>query len=285
MRQDIIDLYDAYTHGAMNRRSFMARLAKIAGGAAAANALLATLANNYALAATVPADDPDLVTETLEVPGQAGLAGYLVRPKTGVTRSAVMVIHENRGLNPHIKDVTRRVAKAGYLAMGLDFLSPHGGTPEDEDKGREMIGALDADAALASARYGLQALRIHPNNTTGKVGAVGFCWGGGMVNRLATADGNLVAGVAYYGRVADAEAVPNIRAAMLLHYAGLDERINAGIPAYRAALEAAGVTHEIHIYDGVQHAFNNDTAEARYDEAAATLAWERTLGWFQTHLS
>jgi carboxymethylenebutenolidase len=187
-----------------------------------------------------------------------------------------MVIHENRGLNPHIRDVTRRVALNGYLALGPDFLSPSGGTPEDEDRAREMIAALDPAEAVGNAVASVAYLKAH-QASTGRVGAVGFCWGGGLVNQTAIHAPGLDAGVVFYGRAPEPAEVPRIRARMLFHYAGLDERINAGIPAYREALEAAAVDYAIHMYEGVNHAFHNDASAARYDRAAAELAWRRTV--------
>ncbi|HEX2725047.1 MAG TPA: dienelactone hydrolase family protein [Beijerinckiaceae bacterium] len=283
MDQKIINLFDEYTHGGMNRRSFLDRLATLAGGAAAANALLPLLENNYAMAQVVAESDPRIVTETFQVPGVQGLQGYLARPKAGGKHPAVLVIHENRGLNPHIKDVTRRVATEGFVALGLDYLSPIGGTPADEDKARDMIGTLKAPDIVASGKAAVAALASHPNST-GKVGAVGFCWGGGAVNNLAVAEPGLDAGVAYYGRQPAADQVASIKAPLMLHYAGLDEPINAGIPAYEAALKAAGKTYEVHVYQGVNHAFNNDTNAARYNKEAADLAWSRTVAFFRKHL-
>jgi carboxymethylenebutenolidase len=283
MDQRIIDLYDDFTHGALTRRAFLDRLATLAGSTAAASALLPLLQNDYALAQTVPEADPRIVTETFAVPAVQGLSGYLVKPKAGGKRPAVIVIHENRGLNPHIRDVTRRLGTEGFLALGLDYLSPMGGTPADEDKAREMIGQLKPADAVASSRAALAALESHPDGT-GKVGAVGFCWGGGQVNALAVAEPNLDAGVAYYGRQGPADAVGSIRAPLLLHYAENDPNINAGIAAYEAALKAAGKTYELHMYPGAQHAFNNDTNAARYNKEAADLAWGRTLAFFRKHL-
>lgn len=283
MDQRIIDLYDDFTHGALTRRAFLDRLATLAGGAVAASALLPLLQNNYALAQTVPEADPRITTETLAVPGVQGLNGYLVKPKAGGKCPAVIVIHENRGLNPHIKDVTRRLATDGFVALGVDYLSPMGGTPADEDKARDMIGTLKAPDAVTSSRAALAALKGHPD-VTGKVGAVGFCWGGGQVNALAVADPTLDAGVAYYGRQAPADAVASIKAPLLLHYAENDAGINPGIAAYEAALKAAGKTYELHMYPGAQHAFNNDTNAARYNKEAADLAWGRTLAFFRKNL-
>jgi carboxymethylenebutenolidase len=285
MDQRIIDLYDLYTHGGMSRRSFLDKLAALAGSTAAASALLPVLTNDYARAQNVPEDDARIVTETVEIPGAQNLKGYLVRSKAGGGKlAAVLVIHENRGLNPHIRDVTRRLATEGFLALGLDYLSPMGGTPPDEEKGREMIGQLKQPDVIANGRAAVAYLKGHPNSN-GKVGAVGFCWGGGAVNNLAVNEPDLDAGVAYYGGQPKPEDVPKIQAAMLLHYAGLDERINAGIPAYEAALKGAGKTYELHVYEGANHAFNNDTNAARYDKEAADLAWSRTVGFLKKHAS
>jgi carboxymethylenebutenolidase len=284
MDQKIIQLFDDYTHGGMNRRSFLDRLAVMAGGATAATALLPLLENNYALAETVPESDPRISAETVQVPGVQGLTGYLVRPKTGGKLPTVLVIHENRGLNPHMKDVTRRLAAEGFLALGLDYLAPLGGTPADEDKARDMFPSLKAPDVLASSRAAVAFLKARPDGN-GKTGAIGFCWGGAAVNNLAVAEPNLDAGVAYYGRQPPADQVVNIRAPLMLHYAGLDEGVNAGIAAYEAALKAAGKTYELHIYQGANHAFNNDTNAARYDKAAADLAWSRTLAFLKKHLA
>jgi carboxymethylenebutenolidase len=283
--RDMIELYDAFTHGGMTRRSFMDGLARLAGSATAAAAILPMLQNNYAHAETVKADDPRLETqESVTVTGgDKGLSGYLARPKGSGRHPAVLVIHENRGLNPHIKDVTRRVALEGFLALGLDVLSLDGGTPEDEDKAREMFDKLKGETAEARAATAVRFLASHPLSS-GKVGTIGFCWGGGIVNRVAAGEPSLKAGVAYYGPQPPAERAASIKAALLLHYAGLDQRIDAGIPAYKAALDAAHVRYQIYIYDGVDHAFNNDTNAARYNEAAATLAWSRTVAFLKAEL-
>lgn len=278
--QRVIDLFDRYTHGGMDRRQFLEKLTILAGSSAAALALLPALENNYAHADLLPEGDPRIKTETIDV---KGTKVYLAKPASGDKLPAVLVIHENRGLNPHIKDVTRRLAAEGFLVGGADFLSIAGGTPTDEDKAREMIGALDKPATEAAARDVVAALRARPDSN-GKVGAVGFCWGGGMVNRLAVTDPTLDAGVAYYGMQPDAKDVAQIKAPLLLHYAGLDERINAGIPAYEAALKAEGKSFELHTYDGVNHAFNNDTNTARYDKKAADLAWSRTVAFLHKAL-
>jgi carboxymethylenebutenolidase len=285
MDQKIIDLYDLYTHGGMNRRSFLDKLAALAGSTAAAAALLPVLTNDYARAQTVAENDPRITADTIDVPGVQGLKGYLAKPKDFSSKlPAVIVIHENRGLNPHVKDVTRRMATEGFLALGLDYLSPLGGTPADEEKGREMFGQLKQPDVIAAGKAAVAFLAGRPESN-GKVGAVGFCWGGGAVNTLAVNEPGLVAGVAYYGGQPKAEDVPKIRAALLLHYAGLDERINAGIPAYEAALKQAGKTYEIHTYEGANHAFNNDTNAARYDKNAAERAWGRTVAFLKKHLA
>jgi carboxymethylenebutenolidase len=282
MDQKIIDLYDAYTHGGISRRTFFDRLTRLAGSAAAASTFLAGLQNDYAQAQTVQEDDTRITTETVTVPGVSSLEGYLAKPKSGGNAPTVLVIHENRGLNPHIKDVTRRMAVEGFLALGLDYLSPLGGTPSDEDKAREMIGQLKKADVVASGRAAIAYLRTHPDGN-GKAGAMGFCWGGGAVNDLAVAEPDLAAGVAYYGRQPDVADVPKIRAPLMLHYGGLDERINAGIPAFETALKQAGKTYEIYVYEGANHAFNNDTNAARYDKDAADQAWARTVAFLRKY--
>jgi carboxymethylenebutenolidase len=285
MDQRIIDLYDDFTHGGMSRRSFIDKLDALAGSAAAATALLPILQNNYAQAQTVQENDQRITAETVDIPGAPGLKGYLVKPKDATGKlPTVLVIHENRGLNPHIKDVTRRMATEGFIALGLDCLSPMGGTPEDEDKGRDMIGQLKAPDVLAYGKAAVAYLKGRPDSN-GKVGAIGFCWGGGAVNNLAVNEPNLNAGVAYYGGQPKAEDVPKINAAMMMHYGGLDERINAGIPAYEAALKQAGKTYEIYVYEGANHAFNNDTNAARYDKEASDLAWRRTARFLKKNLA
>ena len=276
--QAMINAYDEYTHLSLDRRAFMRKLTALSGSAAAAAAIAPLLAANSAQAEMIPEADPRVKAEDLTYPGAGGdMKGYLVRPADATGKlPAVIVIHENRGLNPHIKDVARRMALEGFVALAPDFLSPSGGTPADEDKAREMIGALDGkqtvDNAVATVTY------LEGNDlTTGKAGAIGFCWGGGMVNKLAVASPDLKAGVAYYGAQPPADDVPKIKAALLLQYAGLDDRINAGIDAYKKALTDNGKDFTIQIYDGVNHAFNNDTSAARYDKKAADLAWSRTV--------
>ena len=283
MDQRIVDLYDSFTHGVIDRRDFLDRLSGIAGSSAAALALLPLLQNDYARAAIVPPDDTRLATETVSYDAAGTpIKCYLARGKTQAKRPAVIVIHENRGLNPHIKDIARRIALEGFLALAVDMLSPLGGTPGDEDKGREMIATLKPDETARRIAAAVPYLEKHPDSN-GKVGAVGFCWGGGMVNRIAVLSPDLKAGVAYYGAQPPAAQVPTIHAALLLHYAGLDQRINAGIPAYEAALKAAGKRYEVHVYPNVNHAFNNDTS-SRYDKPAADLAWSRTIAFFKDNL-
>jgi carboxymethylenebutenolidase len=284
MDQRIIDLYDEFTHGTMGRRGFLDRLATLAGGTIAASALLPLIENNYAMAQLVAEGDPRITAATVPVAGVEKLTGYLVRPKAAGRHPAVIVIHENRGLNPHIKDVTRRFGAEGFLALGVDYLSPMGGTPSDEDQARGMIGQTKPADAVAMSRAALAMLKTHPDSN-GKVGAVGFCWGGLQVNLLAASDPALDAAVPYYGRQPPAEAVPGIRAPLMLHYAENDAGVNAGIAAYEAALKAAGKSYELHIYPGAQHAFNNDTGPARYNKEAADLAWRRTLAFFRKHLA
>jgi len=284
MDQRIIDLYDSFTHGFINRRDFMDRLGVIAGSSAAATALLPMLENNYALAQIVPENDARLVAETVSYDAPGGkVSGYLVRLKEKGKRPAVLVIHENRGLNPHIKDVTRRLALEGFLAYGVDLLSTSGGTPTDEDKGRDMIGKLNLDETEKQAAAAVTFLEKHAESN-GKVGAVGFCWGGAMINRLATASPELDAGVAYYGRAPETSKVANIKAPLLLHYAENDQGVNSTVPAYKEALEKNGKKFVAHTYPGTQHAFNNDTGGARYNKEQAESAWGRTIAFFKEHL-
>lgn len=283
MNQKIINLYDEYTHSRMGRKDFMKKLALLAGGTAMAMTILPMLENNYASAADFSYSDIDV--ENITYPGVEGdMKAVLAKPKGNKKLGSVLVIHENRGLNPHIIDVTKRVAAEGFLALGVDALSPFGGTPADEDKGRELIGKLDPDKNLQNYLKGLDYLR-NRKDANGKVGCVGFCWGGGMANKLAVADTKLNAAVAYYGAQAKAEDVPKIKASLMLHYGGLDERINAGIPAYEQALKENKKDYKIYIYDGVNHAFNNNTSPTRYNEAAAKLAWDRTIDLFKHKLA
>lgn len=285
MDQRIIDLYDDYTHSRLDRRVFMTRLAELAGGTAAAAALISVLQADHAKAAMVAEGDARLETgrATVEVPS-GPLTVYRAKPVGGGGLGAVIVIHENRGLNPHIEDVARRAALAGFLAVAPDLLSPLGGTPADPDEARDMIGRLEAPSVVADLVALAAALRADPDGN-GKVGSVGFCWGGGMSGRLATADPRLDAAVVFYGSVPPLDEVPSIGAQLLLHYAAMDQRINERVPEFEEALRTAGVGYEIHMYDDTQHAFHNDTSEARYDAEAARLAWERTTAFFEHTLA
>ncbi len=280
--QDMIKAYDEYTHLTLDRRGFMEKLAKLAGSGAAAAAIAPMLAASSAQAAIVEEADARVEATDLTYPGSGGeMKGYLVLPKERSGKlPGVIVIHENRGLNAHIKDVARRMALEGFAVLAPDFLSPSGGTPDNEDTACDMIGKLDGAVTTANAAASVSFLKGH-EAVNGKTGAMGFCWGGGLVNSLAVSDPGLAAGVAYYGMQAAAVDVPKITAPLMLHYGGLDERINAGIPAFEAALKAAGKSYEIYVYDGVNHAFNNDTSEARYNKAAADLAWGRTVAFLK----
>ncbi|WP_293297870.1 dienelactone hydrolase family protein [Pedobacter sp. UBA4863] len=283
MDQKIINLYDSYTHSQISRKEFMKKLVVLTGSTALALTILPSLESNYAVAATVSSEE--VFTEDVTFPGVEGnMKGLFAMPKGNKEKlGTVVVIHENRGLTPHIKDVTKRVALAGFIALGVDALSPVGGTPEDENKGRELIGKLDVEKNLQNYLKALDFLRAHPLGN-GKTGVVGFCWGGAMANKLAVADPLLNAAVAYYGSQAKAADVPKIKASLLLHYGSLDERINAGISIYEEALKAAKTDYQLYIYEGVNHAFNNDTSPTRYNEAAAKLAWQRTIGLLKKKL-
>ncbi len=285
MDQKIIDLYDEYTHAPLPRRVFLERLAVLAGGAAAIPAILAAIEPNYARAAMVAEDDGRVAAERISFQGATGnVAGYLARPKLADKAPAVIVIHENRGLNAYVEDVARRLATEGFVALAPDLLSPLGGTPADPDKARDLIGQLDGDKTvnnLVAAMSYLMAYRY----SSAKVGVIGFCWGGGMVNRLAIKAPDLKAGVAFYGPTPDPALVASIKAPLLLHYAGLDSRLNAAVPAYDEALTKAGVEHQVLMYDGVNHAFHNDTSAERYNKDAAELAWKRSVAFFKTKLA
>ena len=284
MDQKIINLFDEYTHKPLTREEFLKRLAILTGGTAAAMATLPLLEVNYAQAQTIPQDDPRLTIERITYSGAEGeMKAYVARPKKSKKFAAVMVIHENRGLNPHIEDITRRMALEGFLAFAPDALSLQGGTPTDADKAREMFSKLDAVKNLSNFVKGFDYVKTR-KDCNKKFGCIGFCWGGAMANQLAVNVADLKAAVPYYGRQPEAVDVPKIKAAIQLHYGGLDERINAGIPAYEEALKKAGINYELHIYEGAQHAFNNDTAPTRYNEAAAKLAWSRTIGFLHKHL-
>lgn len=282
MNQEIINLFDEYTHKPLTRNDFMIRLAKLAGGTAAAIAILPLLEVNYANAMTIAEDDEDIISEDITYEGDSStMKAYLAKPKKISGKiGAVLVIHENRGLNPHIKDITRRVAKAGYMALGVDALSPLGGTPANEDEARGLFGKLDTVKNINNFVKGFDYLRSL-KESNGKTACVGFCWGGGLANQLAVNSPQLNAAVAYYGKQADTIDVPKIKATLMLHYGGLDERVNAGIPAYETALKIAAINHEIYVYEGANHAFNNDSSPTRYNAEVAKLAWERTLRLFK----
>jgi len=284
--QAMIDAYDEYTHLTLDRRGFMEKLTTLAGSGAAAATIAPLLAANPAAAEIVPADDTRLKAEDITWQASTSdMKGYLVRPAEPAGKlPTVIVIHENRGLNAHTKDVARRVALEGFVALAPDYLSPLGGTPDDEEAARGMFNQLEPAQTVANGVATVEFLKGHASGT-GKVGAVGFCWGGGTVNTLATAAPDLAAGVAYYGaQPKDPEQIAKINAALLLHYAGEDARINAGIDAYKAALEAAGKDFTVYVYEGAQHAFNNDTSAARYNKEAADLAWGRTIAFFKEKL-
>jgi carboxymethylenebutenolidase len=280
-------LFDRYVHGDLSRRGFLEQAASFAGGPAGAAALLATLSPDFAAAQQVKPDDPRLVTrrQAFDSPqGNDKVQGYLAKPASATGKlPAVLVVHENRGLNPHIEDITRRVALAGYVAYAPDALAPLGGYPGDEDKARELFAKLDpakARADIVAGARGLLALA----DANGKVGVVGFCYGGSLSNHIATQVPELAVAVPFYGGAPALEDVPRIKARLLLHYAGNDERVNASWPGYETALKAAGVRYEQFVYAGTQHGFNNDTTP-RYDPVSAQLAWERTLAVFKATLT
>jgi len=283
MDQKIINLYDEYIHSAtITRADFLKRVTLITGSIALTQSVLSQIENNYAKPGLTTAED--LFTEYINYPGVPNeMKAYIARPKEEKKYAAVVVIHENRGLNAHIEDVTRRAAKAGYLAIAPNALSPLGGTPANEDEAREKFQKLDAAQTQTSFIKVFDYLNTR-KDFNGNAGCVGFCWGGGMANTLAVNVPSLKAAVAFYGRQPDAADVPKIKAAVQLHYGGLDERINAGIPAYEEALKKAGTKYELYIYEGANHAFHNDTAPTRYNEAAAKLAWQRTLDFFAKNL-
>ncbi len=282
----ILELFDGYVHGTLSKRDFLKRAAQFTVAGVTAAAVLEALSPDYALAQQVSPDDPAITTERVRYPspdGHGEVDGLLAWPSGLDTPvGAVLVVHENRGLNPYIEDVVRRVAKAGYLALGPDGLSSVGGYPGTDDEGRVLQAGLDQQKLLADFFAGFDWLKAH-GNSNGRVGAVGFCYGGGVCNALAVVKPDMACSVPYYGRQADVADVPAIQAPLLLHYAGLDDRINAGWPAYRDALEAHGKVFEAHVYEGVSHGFHNDTTP-RYDAQAAALSWQRTLDFFARYL-
>jgi carboxymethylenebutenolidase len=282
----LLELYDFYVHGKINRREFLDRAAVFAVGGLAATTLLASLSPNYALAEQVEFTDPDIIAEYITYPSPKGngqVRGYLVRPaKADGKVASVMVVHENRGLNPYIEDVARRVAKAGFIALAPDGLSSVGGYPGNDDNGRELQQKVDPEKLMNDFFAGIEWLMAH-HASTGKVGITGFCYGGGVANAAAVAYPELAAAVPFYGRQPKAEDVSRIKAPLLLHYAELDKPITDGWPAYEAALKAAGKTYQAYVYKGANHGFHNDSTP-RYDDAAATLAWNRTVDWFKKYL-
>ncbi len=283
MENRILNLYEEYAKGSLDRREFLKKLSILVGGTAAALTLLPFLEGNVAEPQVVAKDDPRLHVEDIKYPAETGeMLAHFARPKGDVKLPGVIVIHENRGLNPHTRDVARRVALEGFLAVAPDACSPLGGTPEDVDAARAKIRELDAEATVKNFVAAVKYLKTHPQST-GKVGCVGFCWGGGITNQVAVNAPDLNAAVPFYGRQPAAEDVPKIKASMLCHYAGLDERINAGIEAFEVAMKKAGVEYKMYMYEGAGHAFFNDTG-TRYHEEAAKLAWKRTIAFFKEKL-
>jgi carboxymethylenebutenolidase len=283
MDQKIINLYDDYSNGLLDRREFLKKLAILAGSTAAAIAFLPLIENKYAQAQVVPRDDSRLHVEDIKYPGETGdVLAHFARPKGDKKLPGVIVIHENRGLNPHTEDVARRVAIEGFLAIAPNALSPLGGTPEDVNEARAQMRKLDREKTLKNYLAAVKYLKTHPQST-GKVGCTGFCWGGGVTNQVAVHSPDLKAAVPFYGRQPASEDVPKIKASLLCHYAGLDERINQGIPEFEAALKKASIDYKIFMYEGAAHAFFNNTS-FRYHEEAALLAWERTIAFFKQKL-
>jgi carboxymethylenebutenolidase len=280
MDQRIINLFDEYTHKPLTREEFLKKLAILTGSTAAALTVLPLLEVNYAHAATIIPEDDRITTEYINynVDGVV-MRGYLARPKKKGKYPAVVVVHENRGLNPHTEDVTRRFASEGFIALAPDALSPLGGAPADADKARELFQKLDASKNTQNFVGAFDFLR-DLKGCNGKFACIGFCWGGAMANTLAVNVPDLLAAAPFYGRQPDAADVPKIKAAMQLHYAEKDERVNAGIAAYEEALKKSNITYEVHMYVGAQHAFFNDSAPTRYNEEAAKLAWSRVLTFF-----
>jgi carboxymethylenebutenolidase len=285
--QELLDLYDYYAHGRISKREFLDGAGKFAIGGITAAMLFDMLKPDYAMAEQVSFNDPDIKAtyETYTSPnGHGEVRGYLVKPSAAAEAlPAVLVIHENRGLNPYVKDVARRVAKAGFMALAPDGLTSVGSYPGNDDDGRELQRTVDPTRLMNDFFAGYEHL-AERSDSTGKVGCVGFCYGGGVCNALAVAYPELDASVPYYGRQAKAQDVPRIQAALQLHYGGLDERINAGWPAYEAALKEHGKSYEVHFYEGANHGFHNDSTP-RYDKDAAELAWSRTIDFFKTHLA
>ena len=283
IRREAIALYDRFTHEKMERRDFFAAMTRIAGGAAAANVLIGSIAASPAAAAIVAADDRRLTIRTMKFADAGGLSAYVAEPRTRSLKATVLVIHENRGLNEHIRDVARRLGVAGYRAVAPDFLSASGGTPANQDAAREAIGKLDLGAATANAVAMIDELA--KSSRGGKVGVVGFCWGGAFVNRLAVSAGDkLAGGVVYYGTAPDPSEATRVATPLLIQLAGLDTRVNQTAYPWVTALRGAGKPVTFQLYDGVNHAFHNDTSAERYNKAASDLAWKRTISAFRTNL-
>jgi carboxymethylenebutenolidase len=281
MKRKVNELYDEYRNGSVSRREFMKKLALVTGGTAAAVVILPGCGSAAAKAAG--SDAMKVIGEFINYPGATGeMRAWISIPEGKKKYPGVIVIHENRGLTPHIRDVNNRMAQEGFVALAPDALSPLGGTPEDQDKARDMFGQLDRQQTVNNFVAAVKYLETHPRST-GKVGCTGFCWGGAMTNQVAVNSPDLDAAVPYYGSVPAPEDVPKIKAKMMAHYASDDERINAGIPAFEEALKKAGIEYEIFIYEGTQHAFNNDTG-TRYNKEAADLAWKRTTTFFREKL-
>jgi carboxymethylenebutenolidase len=284
MEQNFIDLQDAYWKGLLDRREFLTQLALIAGGAFAASSLLPFLENGCAFAGIVPEDDPRIQSDYVNYPGATGeIRADLVRPEEDAKVPGVIVIHEIWGLNAHIEDVARRLAVAGFFAMAPDALSPLGGSPDDPEKARSMTQRLDSESTVKNYVAALRYLKTRPR-CNGNVGVIGFCWGGGMANQLAVNAPDLKAAVPFYGMQPSPGDVPKIKASLLLHYAGNDDRINRGIPAFEEALKKASIDYRLYMYPGTEHAFNNDTNAARYNKEAAQLAWKRTIAFLKEKL-
>jgi carboxymethylenebutenolidase len=283
----IIDLYNEYVHTALPRRDFLARLARIAGGSAAAMAILPFIEPNYAQGRQTEPDDKRLSTERVQFNGPGGaVKAYVAKPhklRRKDRLAGVLVIHENRGLNEHIEDVTRRVALAGYMAVAPDGLSSVGGAPADQEAARDLFAKTDGARIATDILAAVPWLAADAINN-GKIGVVGFCYGGGMALRAAVEAVGVDCAVAYYGKQLSAEDTKRLRVPLLLHYAGNDERIDAGIPDFKAALDAQGATYTINMYPGTEHGFNNDSSAARYNAEAATLAWSRTMSFFDKYL-
>ncbi|MGO4566879.1 YghX family hydrolase [Rhizobium sp. 2YAF20] len=284
---ELLELYDYYAHGKITKREFLDRAAKFAVGGLTAAAILASMSPDYALAQQVEFTDPDILAEYITYPspkGNGNVRAYMVRPVNAKGKvPAVVVVHENRGLNPYIEDVARRVAKAGFLSLAPDGLSSVGGYPGNDEKGKDLQQQIDPERLMNDFFAAVDFL-MHHDTTTGKVGITGFCYGGGVANAAAVAYPELSAAVPFYGRQPRTEDVPRIKAPLLLHYAGLDTGITSGWPAYEAALKQSGKVYEAFVYPGVNHGFHNDSTP-RYDEAAAKLAWTRTIAWFERYLT